>query len=185
MQTEGMKHLTLILTFVFSTLMFASSAHANINDKVVKLILGNCVQTLPRLDAVEAMARVYSWQELTKDQAIIFGPRDPNSWFRGWIVQDDNIGVHGIGISRSKIDGISMAVCSIVTQGSDVDLVVSKLEDLMKFKTQTMNVNEGGQRYRTWRTDVPAQGSSIIVIDAKPLKSSEYSISISTPDIYR
>ena len=165
--------------------MFASPAHAIINDKVVKLIIENCIQTLPRLDVVEAMAREYSWQELTKDQAIISGPKDPNTWFRGWFVQNDIIGPYMIGISRSKIDKISMAVCSIATQGSDVDLVVSKLEDLMKFKTQTMNVNEGGQRYRTWRTDVPAKGSSIIVIDAKPLKLTAYSISISTPDIYR
>lgn len=152
-------------------------------EAVSKVILEQCINNVPRLDKIEAAAKVFNWSELTKQQALLVAPMDPDAWFNGWFVRDETAGRYMIGISRGEFDGQKVAICTIASDSVDVDEVVIDLVENLKLGNQVADYKLAGQRSRIWRANYPAEETLLFVSDAKSMNEAGFSVSIMTPDI--
>ena len=77
----------LALALIFLVLASQHSVADERADGLAKAFLGSCVQVLPRLDKIEAGARLAGWREMTGDAASMMAPADKDARSRSWIVE--------------------------------------------------------------------------------------------------
>ena len=138
-------------------------------DEFVNSFMGYCVLTMPRIDKVDAMSRVNSWEPLSDDMLLAFGPAEPSIDMNGWIVKGDFNPIF-VGIADGNVDSERHRNCSIMSKVTNVEGLAEKIVKLVGASQNPRATDiEAGQRHRIWSYSNLGESYRLLILDAPEL----------------
>ena len=123
-------------------------------DNLTRAFLGTCVNVLPRIDKIEAMANSLKWKPLTGDDLKAIEPQNTSSITKGWFADVAGTPPFFLGASTASVDGQTVSSCSIANPEAPSDDVLDSLRTFLNLGEPQVASTEGGIRMRVWITDV-------------------------------
>jgi hypothetical protein len=135
---------------------------------LARAFLGTCVNVLPRIDKIEAMANSLKWNPLSGDDLKAIEPQNKSSITKGWFVGVSGTPPFFLGASTTSVDGQTVSSCSIANPEAPSDDVLASLKTFLKLGEPQATSTEGGIRMRVWIVDVAAVHLWISLSDSSP-----------------
>ena len=158
----------LALALIFLVLASQHSVADERADGLAKAFLGSCVQVLPRLDKIEAGARLAGWREMTGDAASMMAPADKDARSRSWIVEGVAPTPFLLGITEGKDRGRKVSACAVTNPYAPAPLVSESLIRILALGKTIGDEKSAGQRIRVWEYWNGKMKIQISVTDATP-----------------
>jgi len=164
-----------------SVCLLSSFAVALPEEDVAIAFIAHCVLNAGRIDKVEAAARVFDYELLQPDQAIMLAPQDPNAYFKGWLVRKGQGAPYFLGVAEGVMNREVLSTCSVSIGEYDTDLIETHLRAHVNIGRLISEDRSGGQRWRLWDASAIAKGALISITDAKNLGLEGGTFSFSSP----
>ncbi len=149
-------------------------------DQLVKAFLGLCVDVLPRVDKVEAMANSQKWKELTGDDLKAMEPQQKGGVTKGWFADISGTPPFFVATAVTPDGDRTVFACSVVNPEAPADDVTDSLKRFLTLGEPQSQVSEGGIRTRVWITDVSGVHLWIGLNDSSPTNDPGVTLSAMT-----
>jgi hypothetical protein len=93
-------------------------------DVAVEFILGNCFHTLDDISRVKSAARLFKWQALSADAAIMLKPID-GTGYGAWVAKFEGQEFL-IAVNRGTSEGRPVETCSVAVN-QEADIIIPRL----------------------------------------------------------
>lgn len=158
------------LTFV-AAIAFGS-AHGAVADEqadnLAKAFLGSCVNVLPRLDKIEAMANSLKWRPLVGDELKAIEPQNKSSITKGWLADISGTPPFYLATAKATENGYDILTCSAANPEAPAQDVTDSLTKFLKLGQPQFEGAQGGIRMRVWFTDIGGNHLWLSVSDSSP-----------------
>ena len=152
------------------TLPVVSEVEANTPHPLVAEFIGACVQNMPQLEKVEAMASLMDWEVLDEEMLVAFGPTEPGIEMLGWLANRGEPTQMFVGITNGAVDEKHVQSCTVaMSSPSKSEIVQQIVNSVADFERPSDAYDEAGQRYRTWKYNNRGDSFVLAVVDAPQL----------------
>ena len=145
----------------------AAQAHEQA-DQLVKAFLGSCVDVLPRVDKIEAMANSMKWKALAGDDLKAMEPQKKGGVTKAWLADISGTPPFFLGTSVTPDGALTVSACSVVNPEAPSNEVLDALKRFISLREPQVSTAEGGMRIRVWITDISGVHLWISLSDSSP-----------------
>ncbi len=157
--------------FLYATCIAVAQADKprSAGREIVAAFVATCVQTMPKLAAVEAMARLAGWRKSSGDMLAAVGAANASSEANGWFVRSNTAPDYLVGINSGTFRNRSVSICTLAS-GSVISSEVEKnLDEILGTRKLIAEDKSGGQRMRIWQLAVSGSEFYMTYTDAPQL----------------
>jgi hypothetical protein len=169
---------------IFITLTSAQIGLAQVDrdskaaESLVRAFIGGCVQIMPNLEKVEALARIQSWRQMTGDTAKVMAPQNAKAVWKSWLATDVADVPFIISISTGVEGKNKISVCNIANPYAPPQPIQGALVSMLKLHEKIDEQAQAGQRTTSWKSSVNGRSVLISMIDATPTNDPGINISV-------
>ena len=132
--------------------------------------IGLCIQNMPRVEKIEAVAKINEWEPLVGDMLAALGPVEPGVDMKGWLANRGEEDQFFVGITQGLVDNKEIRNCTIAYKTSEKsELIRSVVNTVASYDEPRNVIEEAGQRYRMWNYENLNDNFVLAVMDAPDL----------------
>jgi hypothetical protein len=158
----------LISTLAVFALSLTAAPGEERADQLVRAFIGTCVDELPRLDKIEAMANSMKWKELTGEDLKAMEPQKQGGVTKGWLADVAGTPPFFLGTSKNKDDKSDVLACSVANPYAPSADVQDSLKRFLNLKEPQAQTSEGGLLTQLWIIDVSGVHLWVTLNDSSP-----------------